>query len=348
MAALPPWAARGAARSRRRADVRADRIFISYRRADSGGWARSLHDNLEEGLGTGRAFRDVTMEGGVDFHEHVEALLDRCDVLLAIIGRRWSAMVDAHGSRRLDDPDDLVRREIAGALKRADVEVIPVLVDGARMPAEHELPADLAPLARRQACELTDTRWDYDVDILTQRLRVLLGEKPPHRIPARSAAVGALIALVAVFLMLSPSLKPRDAPATRMAKLSNLTLDEDLSFGQYLDRVGFPQRDYPAAQLARPGALVTVDYRVEGYRGKRLPLRWQLVDARTSDLLYQSRVNLTPEATTDQVSWPAWVPVPRGRRRVFVQLQLYDVDGIVPIGRKRTRTFTTPPAEPAR
>jgi hypothetical protein len=347
-AAVPPRSAREPPRSRRRAGVRADRIFISYRRADSGGWARSLHDNIEERLGTGRAFRDVAMEGGVDFHEHVEALLDRCDVLLAIIGRQWSSMTDAHGSRRLEDPDDLVRREIARALERADVEVIPVLVDGARMPAEHELPPDLAPLARRQACEITDSRWDYDVDRLTQRLRVLLGEKPPHRLPVRAAAVGALIALVGVFLMLSPVLKPPDAPATRLARLSNLTLDEDVSFGQYLDRTGFPQRDYPAAQLARPGALVTVDYRVEGYRGKRLPLRWQLVDAHTSDLLYQSRVDLTPEATTDQVSWPAWVPLPRGRRRVFVQLQLYDVGGIVPIGRKRTRTFTTPPAEPAR
>src|SRR5215218_6364217 len=250
MAALPPWAARGAARSRRRADVRADRIFISYRRADSGGWARSLHDNLEEGLGTGRAFRDVTMEGGVDFHEHVEALLDRCDVLLAIIGRRWSAMVDAHGSRRLDDPDDLVRREIAGALKRADVEVIPVLVDGARMPAEHELPADLAPLARRQACELTDTRWDYDVDILTQRLRVLLGEKPPHRIPARSAAVGALIALVAVFL----------------AQAAGRTGDQDGEAQQSHPRRGPQLRSVP-----RPGRLPATGLSGRAARAARRP-----------------------------------------------------------------------------
>lgn len=59
---------------------------------------------------------------------------------------------------------------------RSDVEVIPVLVDGARMPSERELPDSLRALARRNACELTDGRWDYDVEVLCRRLRRLLGE----------------------------------------------------------------------------------------------------------------------------------------------------------------------------
>src|SRR5215218_9305782 len=246
MAALPPWAARGAARSRRRADVRAERIFISYRRADSGGWARSLHDNLEERLGTGRAFRDVAMEGGMDFHEHVESLLDGCDVLLAIIGKSWTSITDADGNRRLDDPEDLVRREIARALQRPDVEVIPVLVDGARMPTEHELPPDLALLARRQACELSDLRWDYDVDTLARRVRVLLHEKAPRRRPgARAIGTGLAVALLGALLFaLEPSLKPQDAPATKAARLSNLTLDRDIAFGQYLDRKELSRKPY--------------------------------------------------------------------------------------------------------
>jgi hypothetical protein len=161
--------------------VSADRVFISYRRADSGGWARSLHDKLDEELGAGRAFRDVVMEGGMDFVQHVESLLDRCDVLLAIIGKRWTSITDADGHRRLDDGDDLVRREIARALQRPDVQVIPVLVDGAHMPAKDELPPDLAPLIQRQACELTDSRWEYDVQVLARRVRDVLGEKPRRR-----------------------------------------------------------------------------------------------------------------------------------------------------------------------
>jgi hypothetical protein len=330
--------------------VTGERIFISYRRADSGGWARSLHDNLDERLGTGRAFRDVAMEGGMDFHEHVESLLDGCDVLLAIIGKSWTSITDADGNRRLEDPDDLVRREIARALQRPDVEVIPVLVDGARMPTEHELPPDLAPLARRQACELADSRWDYDVDSLTRRLRVLLGEKAPHRRPgARVVGTGLVVALVGTFVILWPSLKPHDAPTTKAARLSNPTLDRDVNFGQYLDRKELSRKPYQDAQLARRGAFVAFDFRIEGYRGKRLPLRWQLVDARTRDQLAQSRdVAITPDATTDQGSWDVWVPVPRGHRRLFVQMQLFDDEGIDGlIARLRTKTFLAPPAGPA-
>jgi TIR domain len=348
-APLPGSAPEGP-RPRRRGDASAERVFISYRRADSGGWARSLHDHLDERLGRGHAFRDVAMEGGMDFHEHVETLLDRCDVLLAIIGKQWSSIRDADGKRRLNDPEDLVRREIARALQRPDVEVIPVLVDGARMPTEHELPPDLAPLSRRQACELADSRWDYDVELLTERVRVLLGAKRPRARPGtRLTGAGALIAVVGVLFMLWPSLMPEGAPATKAAKLSNPTLDRDISFGQYLDRKALPRRPYPSAQLAQRGAFVAFDFRVEGYRGKRLPLRWQLVDARTGDQISQSRAfAITPDATTDQGSWDVWVPVPRERRRVYVQVQLYDDDGIVPVGRMRTATFSTREAEPAR
>jgi hypothetical protein len=323
----------------------ADRIFISYRRADSAGWARSLHDSLDERLGTGRAFRDVAMESGVDFHEHVEALLDRCDVLLAVIGKRWTSLADANGNRRLDDPNDLVRSEIARALQRPDVRVIPVLVDGAQMPAEHELPPDLAPLSRRQACELTDSRWDYDVETLAQRLRELLGEKPPGRSwkgwPLRAGLVIAVLLIAVVALRLALESGGPEPSRTKAATLSNPTLDRNISFGQYLDRKEISRVPYQAAELRRRGAFLAFDFKIEGYKGKRLPLQWQLIDARTGDQLRESKdVALHPDAETDQASWDFWVPVPRGAdRRFFVQLQLYNDRGSVPIGRLRTATF---------
>jgi hypothetical protein len=338
-------------RDRARADLSADRIFISYRRADSGGWARSLHDHLEERLGTGRSFRDVAMEPGVDFHEHVESLLDRCDVLLAVIGRRWASITDADGRRRLDDPGDLVRREIARALERADVQVIPVLVDGARMPTEDELPPDLAPLSRRQAVELTDVRWEYDVDGLTRRLRELVGEKPPgpwwKAWPVRAGLVVAATLGIALLVWAALGSHGEQAPPTKAAKLSDLTLDRNISFGQYLKRKELSQAPYTAAQLGRRGAFVAFDFKIQGYQGKRLPLRWQLIDARTGDQLAQSRdVAITPEAQTDGGSWDVWVPIPRGAgRRFFVQVQLYDDRGIVPLGRQRTATFAPPSSD---
>jgi len=165
------------------------RIFINYRRSDSAGWARQLHGDLAGRFGAERVFRDVAIEPGVDFVDHIERVMDSCEVCIIVIGRGWTSTTNADGSRRLDDPADLVRREIQRALERPDVQVIPALVDGARMPAEDELPAGLRPLARRNACELTDSRWNYDIEVLCQRLRRVLGESTLKR--EQRAAPGA-------------------------------------------------------------------------------------------------------------------------------------------------------------
>jgi hypothetical protein len=154
----------------------AARIFINYRRSDASGWARQLQENLSTRFGSERVFRDVAIDPGVDYVDHIERVMDACEVCIVVIGPRWSDAVSADGRRRLDDADDLVCLEIQQALSRPDVHVIPALVEGAKMPAEHELPVGLRPLARRNACELSDTRWDYDVDVLDRRLRQLLGE----------------------------------------------------------------------------------------------------------------------------------------------------------------------------
>jgi hypothetical protein len=185
------------------------RIFINYRRADSAGWARQLHSDLSARFGAERVFRDVAIEPGVDFVDHIEQVMDACDVCITVIGPRWATLAAASGRRRLDDPGDLVRLEIERALQRTDVDVIPVLVDGARMPAEDELPEGLRLLARRNACELSDSRWDYDVGVLCSRLRHVLGEstieherrQPPGQASApqepTASATGVLLAVVA-------------------------------------------------------------------------------------------------------------------------------------------------------
>jgi hypothetical protein len=152
------------------------RIFISYRRADSAGWAGRLHGDLRERFGADRVFRDVAIAPGVDFREHIEGVMDGCEVLLAVIGPRWATVTGPDGRPRLDAPDDLVRLEIERALGRPDVHVIPVLVEGAAIPAADDLPAGLRPLSRRNAVEITDVRWEYDVDRLCDCLHGVLGE----------------------------------------------------------------------------------------------------------------------------------------------------------------------------
>jgi len=152
------------------------RIFISYRRADSAGWAGRLHGDLRERFGADRVFRDVAIAPGVDFREHIEGVMDGCEVLLAVIGPRWATVTGPDGRPRLDAPDDLVRLEIERALGRPDVHVIPVLVEGAAIPAADDLPAGLRPLSRRNAVEITDVRWEYDVHRLLDCLQAVLGE----------------------------------------------------------------------------------------------------------------------------------------------------------------------------
>jgi hypothetical protein len=141
-------------------------IFISYRREDSSGWTGRLAERLKARLGEKSIFMDLDgIELGIDFTIALHKALESCDVLLAMIGPEWVTATDETGKRRLDDPTDWVRTEIATALKR-NIRVIPVLVGGADVPTQNQLPDDLDPLAHRQAYELTDKRWNYDVEQL--------------------------------------------------------------------------------------------------------------------------------------------------------------------------------------
>jgi hypothetical protein len=106
-------------------------IFISYRREDSAAWSGRLSDRLKSRFPSNQIFMDVdTLDPGVDFVEAVEEVVGACDVLIAVIGSRWLTSSDRRGRRRLDIAEDLVRLEIATALKRS-IRVVPVLVEGA-------------------------------------------------------------------------------------------------------------------------------------------------------------------------------------------------------------------------
>jgi len=155
-------------------------IFISYRRQDAAGYAGRLYDRLAGHFGAERVFMDVEgIEPGVDFVEAIDRAVASCEALIVIIGPNWLA-TDSARKRRLDDPKDFVHIETAAALAR-HIRVVPVLVDGAVMPREEELPADLASLARRQAIELTHKHWDATSAELIRTLeRVLDGDKAPR------------------------------------------------------------------------------------------------------------------------------------------------------------------------
>lgn len=165
--------------------ARMSEIFISYRRGADSPYARGIYDRLAPHFGRDRVFMDIdTMEPGIDFVEYIHSAVASCDVLVAVIGRDWISAVDEHGQRRLEDEDDFVRQEVSAALEREDVRVIPVLVGGATMPPRPDLPGTLGDLRRRNALELSDNRWSYDVGLLIDAVEKIVGPAQAQPTPA--------------------------------------------------------------------------------------------------------------------------------------------------------------------
>jgi TIR domain len=143
------------------------RIFISYRRDDASAEAGRLAADLLGRAGRGNVFIDVDSIGPAeDFEDRIDRALHASHVAFVLIGRQWLDAALPDGRRRLDQPNDYVRREITQALARPDVTVVPVLVDGADMPSVEQLPDDIAPLSKINAAELSHKRWRDDVRAL--------------------------------------------------------------------------------------------------------------------------------------------------------------------------------------
>lgn len=152
------------------------KIFLNYRRDDSAGHTGHLYAALSEPFGEGNVFRDLdNIPAGSDFAEHIESSISECDAVIVVIGSKWLA-ADQNGKRRIDNPRDYVRLEIRAAMNRG-IRIVPVLVDGAKMPTASSLPKPLAKMARFQAQTLTDAHWQFDVQKLVQTLGPVLSEE---------------------------------------------------------------------------------------------------------------------------------------------------------------------------
>jgi len=164
-------------------------IVLSYRRDDSKWIAGRIFDRLEGHYGRGNVFMDVdAIPVGLDFREHLQHTLDRCDILLAVVGPKWLG-TDEHGHSALADETDWVRIEIETALAKK-IPVVPVLIDRLRMPKVSELPQSLRDFAFRQAAEV-DSGVDFrsHMDRLIRSMDQYLQHRPGA--PATSASTDA-------------------------------------------------------------------------------------------------------------------------------------------------------------
>jgi len=188
-------------------------IFISYRRDDARHAAGRLADDLGDLVKPGVLFRDIEgIDPGVDFEQALQKALDSCAVMLVVIGPHWLDITDAAGERRLMQPGDWIRREIASSLGRG-IRTIPVLLEDTPQPSADALPDDMKALVSRQWFEMSDKRWRSDLHSLAEALRRVPelegswreapGPAPPHGADAERPSTASA----------APSPAPAPAPA---------------------------------------------------------------------------------------------------------------------------------------
>ena len=144
-------------------------VFLSYRRSDSSGYTLAVYQKLKEVLGDDKVFMDMNdIPHGVDFSEHLDKVLGSASTVLVMIGDSWLDASNEFG-RRLDNPGDFVRIEIATALER-DVRVIPVLLNNAEMPSKQSLPEALQDLSKRNAILIHNDQFDASIERLVESI----------------------------------------------------------------------------------------------------------------------------------------------------------------------------------
>jgi hypothetical protein len=203
----------------------APKVFISYRRDDCADEAHAIALFLAKEFGHKRVLLDVDMRSGTDFPRELRKWLAKCKLLLVLIGPGWLNAQSKQGGRRLDDPQDWVRLEVAGALARG-ATVIPVLLDGAGLPSKSDLPEIMAGLLERQARRVRTApieSFRNDLAALAKDIAQYLRPWPlplPRPIPAAVAAL--LVALgIAFWLDRGPRPRPQAPETAQPAALAN-------------------------------------------------------------------------------------------------------------------------------
>jgi TIR domain len=175
------------------------KIFISYRRADTADFTVALYNELCKHFQEDRLFKDINnIAPGMEFGHVLNGALDQAVVVLAVIGPEY---ISGSGAR-LFDPADWVRQELAVSLQRG-LRVVPILANGAELPTEAQLPPELHPLRKRQVARIDNQSFQYDVATLANAIRDLIPAKPRPAPPATSTLDNAFKAILLLLMLFS-------------------------------------------------------------------------------------------------------------------------------------------------
>jgi hypothetical protein len=145
-----------------------------------------------------------------------------------------------------------------------------------------------------------------------------------------SAIVGLVGGIVALVFIFKPGWKPQPSPDVAKATISDTKVVQPVTFKRYLQRQQLPiSPSLSAAYLARGGVMIPFHYEIIGLRGKNLPLRWELSDAETNDLVASedSAFRLTPSTNDEAADWSIWLPSPKQGRDYYVTVTIYQAKG---------------------
>lgn len=149
------------------------KIFVSYRREDSGPITRRLAEGLARTFGPNTVFIDTdTIRFAQNWKQQIDNALNESSIVVVVIGSRWLFLQDAYGRRRIDNENDWVAAEILAGIKN-ERTVLPVLVSGAALPDAEALPDRLRPLLDSQAYKLNDEYWERDASYFIKGLEEL-------------------------------------------------------------------------------------------------------------------------------------------------------------------------------
>ncbi|HEX3787547.1 MAG TPA: toll/interleukin-1 receptor domain-containing protein [Pseudonocardiaceae bacterium] len=154
-------------------------IFLSYRAHDSVYLTDRLSAMLADHFGRRHVFRDQdSLLLGALYPQRIRHAMQRCTVMIAVIGPHWLDARLPNGARRIDDPKDWVRMELCLGFDRA-IPVIPVLLDGTALPTAAELPADIGKLAHSQYWQIRHQSTEADIRELIDKLDPEAGPPSP-------------------------------------------------------------------------------------------------------------------------------------------------------------------------
>jgi hypothetical protein len=127
------------------------KIYISYRRGDSRPEAKKIWKILSDEFGDENVLFDVSnLSSYTKFYTQLEIALQVCHILLVIIGPDWMTIRDERGNLKIRNYGDYVQIEIRSFLFSQNKKILPVLVGGATMPAQSDLPTTLQGLETMQ------------------------------------------------------------------------------------------------------------------------------------------------------------------------------------------------------